>query len=111
MKHTSMVGYKSLLFLSLALSASMVTSKPAYADEVQDLDGQVERIDKASKETGVTQPDLEAVSKATGVTVSELKQQQGKTKMGTGSLLIANSLATKTGKPFHDIIKPIYGGF
>jgi hypothetical protein len=104
MKYESMFGNRLLPLLVLVLSAGMAISTPAYAGEVQDLDNQVERIDKASKETGIAQPDLEAVSKATGVPVTELRRQQGKTQMGTGSLLIANSLATKTGKSFDEIM-------
>jgi len=82
----------------------LLLGTPVYSDEAQDLDGQVERIDKTAKGKKVTQAELETVSRATKVPVPELKRQQSKTGMGAGSLMIANSLAAKTGQSFDDIM-------
>lgn len=104
MKNAFQYVYRLASAWSLALAASLVLGTPAVAEEAQDLDKQVTKIDQASKETGASEADLEAVSKATNVPVEELERQQAKTKAGPGSLLIANSLAAKTGQSFDDIM-------
>jgi hypothetical protein len=95
---------KSAKVWRYVLSVSLILSSLAAADEIQDLDKEVSQIDRVAKRQRVNNGDLQAVSKATGVPVAELEKQKAKTKMGPGSLFIANSLAKKSGKSFDDIV-------
>jgi len=73
------------------------------ADEADDLDKQVEQIDKSAKESKTPNDVLAEVSRKTGVSTEQLEKQQRETKMGAGSLFIANTLAKETGKSFEEI--------
>ncbi len=91
---------KSMLCFSLVLGLVM----PLRADEVADLDKQVEIIDKTSQEAPQADQPLTEVAKKTGVSEKKLKEQKDKTKLNSGGLYIANTLAAKTGKSFDEIM-------
>ncbi len=88
--------------LCLTLLVGLIAA--VRADEAADLDKQVEVIDKTDQQA--TQPDqpLTEVARKTGVPEKQLKEQKAKTKLNSGSLYIANTLAAKTGKSFDEIM-------
>lgn len=93
--------------LSLLLALALGTTVPVMADDASDLDKQVELIDKAEKAAKEAKPSREALedlSERTHVPVAKLEKQHAETKMGTGSLYIANTLAEKSGKSFDEIV-------
>ena len=94
---------KSALLVTTTLAAFTLLASPVQADEAADLDKQVATMDKQSTEVDDVKPMLEEVSRKTGVPQEKLEKQHRETKMGAGSLYIANTLAKKTGKSFEEI--------
>ncbi|MBI1178158.1 hypothetical protein GC207_12050 [bacterium] len=93
--------------ISLLLALTLGATVPVVADDASDLDKQVEQIDRTEKEAHEAKPSPEALNdlaKRTHVPVRKLEEQHDKTKMGTGSLYIANVLAEKSGKSFDEIV-------
>ena len=82
-----------LVVTAAAVLLSLPGIRAVRADEAADLDKQVEVIDKTDQEA--TQPDqpLGEVSKKTGVPERQLREQKAKTKLNSGGLYIANTLA------------------
>jgi len=107
-RNKSLMKSSKLPFLMAVLLGITV---PILADEAADLDKQVEQIDQvvpepaAPKEVveSVSEETLQEVSKKTRVPVEKLEKQQAQTKMGSGSLYIANVIAAKSGKSFEEI--------
>ncbi len=95
---------KISVLLTSAFAAFTLLASPVQADDAADLDKQVAAMDKQSTEVKDDRPMLEEVSKKTGVPTEQLEKQQRETKMGAGSLFIANTLAKKTGKSFEEIV-------
>ena len=89
---------------ALSLSILLAVLAPVRADEATDLDKQVELIDKNAQQTAQPDQALGEVAKKTGIPEKQLKEQQAKTKLNSGGLYIANTLAAKTGKSFDQIM-------
>lgn len=90
--------------ITLCLTLALGLILPVRADEAADLDKQVEAIDKTDQEAAVPEQPLGEVSRKTGVPEKKLKEQKAKTKLNSGGLYIANTLAAKTGKSFDEIM-------
>jgi hypothetical protein len=97
---------RTILCLTLALGLIL----PVRADEAVDLDKQVEVIDKTDQQAPQPEQPLTEVSRKTGVPEKKLKEQKAKTKLNSGGLYIANTLAAKTGKSFDEIMAQKNGG-
>jgi hypothetical protein len=96
--------HKTATFLIAGFTALSFLISPIQADEVADLDKHVKALDKNTATATDKKPDLNEVSKKTGVPSKQLEKQQRETKLGAGSLFIANTLAKKTGKSFDEIV-------
>jgi hypothetical protein len=92
-----------LLTLSLAGALAVAIPVPA-ADEAADLDKTVAAMDGPGRRPEIKPEDFEDVSQRTKVPVEKLKKQHAETRMGSGSLLIANLLASETGQSFEAIV-------
>jgi hypothetical protein len=91
---------RTTLCLTLVLGLIL----PVRADEAADLDKQVEVIDQTDQQAAQPDQPLGEVSRKTGVPEKQLKEQKAKTKLNSGGLYIANTLAAKTGKSFDEIM-------
>jgi len=89
-----------VVVLAALLAASPV---PVSAEQADDLDKHVEQIDKTAVEPNAADEALDEISRKTGVPKRLLVKQQRDTKMGAGSLYIANTLAKESGKSFEEI--------
>lgn len=93
--------------IAVALMASLTSILTSNgAEPVDDLDKQIESIDRQTAPTRkpTRNDSLETVSKETGISEQELRQQQQKSGMGAGSLFIANTLSKETGMSFDEIV-------
>ena len=92
------------LITAIALSTILLGPTIARADDQADLDKIAAALNTQAKTTDGRQRVLAAISKETGVQVATLEAQKKKTGLGFGELLIANSLASATGKTFDEIV-------
>lgn len=73
------------------------------ANEVKDLERAASHINAQAKTSDGQAHVLTKISDETGVPVATLQTQRSQTDLGYGELLIANSLASATGKTFEEI--------
>ena len=84
----------TLLFIGVAI---------ARADDVVILERAGNDFDTWGASPGGREHVLTAISRETGVPLTDLEAQQERTRLGYGGLFIANSLASATGKTFDEI--------
>ncbi len=87
----------------LIIAAMLLLTTQLRADDQADLQKTAADLDKNAQTSEGRELVLEQISLETKVPVSTLREEQAKTKFGCGELLIANSLATATGKTFGQI--------
>lgn len=81
----------------------MVCASPAHANDAKKLERAAARINAQSNTPEGEIKVLTKISDETGVPVAMLQTQRSQTKLGYGELLIANSLASASGKTFDEI--------
>jgi hypothetical protein len=90
--------------LKLVLAALLfVGIASARADDVVILERAGNDFDTWGASPGGREHVLTAISRETGVPITDLEAQQARTRLGFGGLFIANSLASATGKTFDEI--------
>jgi hypothetical protein len=75
----------------------------ARGDDVVILERAGNDFDTWGSSPGGRENVLAAISRETGVPITDLEAQQDRTRLGYGGLFIANSLASSTGKTFDEI--------
>jgi hypothetical protein len=93
MKRTNLI-LAALLFFSAAL---------ARADDVVILERTANDFDTWGMRPDGRDRVLSAISRETGVPITDLEAQRDRTRLGYGGLFIANSLASATGRTFDEI--------
>jgi hypothetical protein len=77
---------------------------PARGDEIIELDRSAVVIDDYGRVREAEPRVLTTISTETGVPVEVLRTQRSQSRLGYGELLIANSLASATGRTFDEIV-------
>lgn len=91
--------------LSLLAAAFLLSiGSAAQAQDYIVLDRTADDFDRVVVEPDGTTRVYDAISRETRVPVVILEQQRASSHLGYGGLLIANSLAAETGRPFDEII-------
>ena len=97
--------------LALLTTLLVVTAQAQSPEPTRDLDKQVDKMDKSKPPTRKVDDDtMEEISRKTGVSEKQLRKQEQETRMGAGSLYIANVLAKESGKSFEEIVALRKGG-
>jgi len=94
---------KTALFTALA-AAFFFSALPARADEYVILDQRAEEFDRWDRPFDDRSGPITIISRETGLPETVLVEQHSRTSLGYGGLLIANSLATETGRSFDEIV-------
>jgi hypothetical protein len=92
-----------ILSFTIIASCLIFCAAASQANDSKDLDRTAAEINAHAKTPGEQIHVLTAISGETGVPVATLQAQQSQTRFGYGELLIANSLASATGKTFDEI--------
>lgn len=82
-----------------AAATVSAAEKPTFRTALGDLDGQSATVVEGRSLIGP------AVSGQTGVTLDTLKKQRAATGLSFGELLVANSLASGSGKSFNEVVR------
>src|SRR4051794_2699999 len=90
----------------LAAALVLFVALPLRADEYGALDQRAQQLDnwQARVDASYAPAPATIVSRETSVPVATLQEQQTRTHLGYGGLLIANSLASETGRSFDEIV-------
>src|SRR5215210_4393573 len=94
---------KTALLAALA-AAFFFSALPALADEYVILDQRAEEFDRWDSPFEDRSGPITIISRETGLPETVLVEQHSRTNLGYGGLLIANSLATETGRSFDEIV-------
>ena len=87
----------------LALAAFLTFTSSVFADDYMVLDQRAEHFDQWQDRVDGTYGNP-VISREFGVPVTVLEEQQSRTQLGYGGLMIANGLATETGRSFDEIV-------
>lgn len=99
---------KKLTFIAAALLVSFVGALQAQDYIV--LDRTADDYDRVQGQPDGTVRVYDTISRETSVPVTVLQEQRTRYNLGYGGLLIGNSLAAETGRPFDEIVALRQGG-
>lgn len=90
--------------LLLVLAGLAVMAAIALAEDYVVLDRTADTYDRVQIQPDGTVRVVDAISRETGVPVAVIQDQRTRYGLGYGGLLIANSLASETGRPVDEIV-------